>query len=450
MPENESEPDSATEPDSPEFVGGPDRIHPTSLVNPRNSGDPAGLKQTYEAASQRRLNLNHKSLLANPQVKRWYDNVSRGSKLTADSYLRRLGWFCDQWSQTPIGLLSLDPSSIYDLLCDTVTLIEERREEASSYARDALKGPQSWLKFNNIGLGERTIRFSDPESTPTLENEQAPEPWELSVAFNYADNRIRAAMSLMSFLGCRPKVLGHFNGKDGLEIRDLPELVVDRAERRISFARIPTKVMVRKILSKTRHQYFGLLCGEGCRYLKEELERRLRLGHKLGPTSPIITNSYKDKEQHVVTKTVTEDIRAAFRKAGLPWRPYILRVYFDSRMMLAETKTPGFIRDYRTFLMGHKGDIEHVYTLNKKLPPSVEENIRESFSRATKYLETIANSTAAEDRGLEISKQYASGSAQSVVRIEEAIRMINEGKCRFVSNLPNGQVVVEPIMSQNV
>ena len=31
-------------------------------------------------------------LLEDPEVKRWYQNVVRGSRITADVYLRRLGW----------------------------------------------------------------------------------------------------------------------------------------------------------------------------------------------------------------------------------------------------------------------------------------------------------------------------------------------------------------------
>jgi hypothetical protein len=33
-------------------------------------------------------------LFRDPDIKRWYDNVSRGSKITADVYLRRLGSIC--------------------------------------------------------------------------------------------------------------------------------------------------------------------------------------------------------------------------------------------------------------------------------------------------------------------------------------------------------------------
>jgi hypothetical protein len=56
--------------------------------------------------------------------------------------------------------------------------------------------------------------------------------------------------------------------------------------------------------------------------------------------------------------------------------------------MLAESRGL-VIRDYRTFWMGHKGDIENRYTINKRrLPPDLIEEMRKSFKRASELLET--------------------------------------------------------------
>ncbi|NIM44298.1 MAG: site-specific integrase, partial [Nitrososphaeria archaeon] len=81
-------------------------------------------------------------------------------------------------------------------------------------------------------------------------------------------------------------------------------------------------------------------------------------------------------------------IRVAIRKAGFPWRPYVLRSYFDTQLMLAESK--GLVlRDYRQFWMGHKGDIENRYTTNKqRLPEEVVEDMREAYRRSQDYLQT--------------------------------------------------------------
>ncbi|MEM4405801.1 MAG: hypothetical protein QXT73_04630 [Candidatus Methanomethylicaceae archaeon] len=94
------------------------------------------------------------------------------------------------------------------------------------------------------------------------------------------------------------------------------------------------------------------------------------------------------RKPFIRTTNIGDIIRAAMRKAGFPWRPYFLRSYFDTQLMLAESKGL-IIRDYRQFFMGHKGDIENRYTTNKcRLPPDVVEDMRSSYARCLDYLET--------------------------------------------------------------
>lgn len=65
--------------------------------------------------------------------------------------------------------------------------------------------------------------------------------------------------------------------------------------------------------------------------------------------------------------------------------------------MLAESK--GLIlRDYRQFFMGHVGDIEHRYTVNKqRLPEDVIEDMRQSYAKASRFLETEDHGMREED-----------------------------------------------------
>jgi hypothetical protein len=233
----------------------------------------------------------HKKLLDHTQVKRWYDNVSRASDLTAEVDLRRLGLSRSRWRLTPSGLLEKQPQEIHSLLVDTATELE-KKGYAGSYLQGIVKGVKPWLPFHNVSLGERKINLTDPDDTPTLREEKAPEPDELRKALEHACMRTRAAMALSAFCGFRPGVLGSHKGTDGLEIRDLPEIQIDRETMAIKFTLVPTRVIVRRRLSKAGYQYFGLLDEEGCRYLSEELERRLRLGRTLAPNSPVISHFF--------------------------------------------------------------------------------------------------------------------------------------------------------------
>ena len=52
-------------------------------------------------------------------------------------------------------------------------------------------------------------------------------------------------------------------------------------------------VVVRATLSKAKHRYFTFLPQEGCTYLSEYLENRIREGENLKPDSPVIGHSMR-------------------------------------------------------------------------------------------------------------------------------------------------------------
>jgi hypothetical protein len=71
------------------------------------------------------------------------------------------------------------------------------------------------------------------------------------------------------------------------------------------------------------------------------------------------------------------------------WRPYVLRAYFDTNLLIAENSGK-MTHAYRQFLMGHKGDIEARYTTNKgRLPPEMIEGMRAAYSECEPLLSTV-------------------------------------------------------------
>lgn len=58
-------------------------------------------------------------------VKRWYDNLARGSEITADVYLRRLGAICEENHTTPHPLASMSVRKIEEFLMNYVTANEK-------------------------------------------------------------------------------------------------------------------------------------------------------------------------------------------------------------------------------------------------------------------------------------------------------------------------------------
>lgn len=157
-------------------------------------------------------------------------------------------------------------------------------------------------------------------------------------------------------------------------------------------------INVRFNLSKKRFRYHTFLCAEGTRYLIEYLEDRIRTGEILNPESPILQYDQETKREHEVLSThyLTKSIRETVRSAGFEWRPYVFRAYFATGMDIAESK--GLVsHSWRQHWMGHIGDIEAKYSTNKKLPEDILEKMRESYAKASKFLETGEKGIKEED-----------------------------------------------------
>ena len=298
----------------------------------------------------------------------------------------------DRFGAAPGQIAKMSQARASDFLLDMVGALD-KEGRSGNYIANIVRPLKSWMSWNGIDIARRT---KVPRGlTPEVENEKTPTPEELKHILGAADLRAKAACALMAFAGCRVEVLGSFAGEDGLEVRDLPELKI--TAEKVEFEAVPTRVNIRKTLNKARHNYFTFLGEEGCRYLKEYLEWRLRRGEELAPGTPVI--SVHDQrgrtvmpdqvgKVHICSVNIGDQIRKPIRGAGFAWRPYVLRRYFDVRMMMAESD--GFvIRDWRQFFMGHKGDIEATYTVNKGLTEDVVDKMREGYAKAFgKYLAT--------------------------------------------------------------
>jgi site-specific recombinase XerD len=321
--------------------------------------------------------------LRNPDIRRWFDNLRRGSPITADHYLRSLFNFCRAMRVEPVPFATLPDERIHELLLDFVSR-EENRELAGSATLTYVKSVKSWLAFRGRAVS-RPIKILGTTRRPTLK-QKVPSPEQLHRIVLAATFQQRAALSLVAFSGLRLETVGDYYGRDGLRVSDIPDLEI--RGRKVSFRRKPAKVLVRAELSKAGHAYFSLIGAEGCAYIQEYLERRLATGERLGPASDVV-HPVSFPKSFLRSVNVSECIKAAILKAGFDWRPYDLRHYFDTQLLLAESKGK-VIRDYRVFFMGHKGDIEGQYTVNRgALPDALEEDIRKAYARCDPLLSTV-------------------------------------------------------------
>ena len=216
--------------------------------------------------------------------------------------------------------------------------------------------------------------------------------------------------------------------------------------------RSPCMIVVRRTLSKARHQYYTFLTESGTRKLLAYLNERIALGEKLEPDSAVIgpDTSYKvyrgnnTGKKFLPTRKISDDIRNTFRPR-FTWRPYVLRAYFDTQLLMAESRGK-IAHDFRVFFMGHKGSMEAKYTTNKgMLPVALVEEMRQAFMRSEELLdlelwtgETMQEEQKTENRSNSSQQQPH----QMVVALDKAEELILQG-WRFVGNLPKEKAVVE-------
>lgn len=341
------------------------------------------------------------SLLGDPEVRRWYDQLALGSITTAEERIRVLGRFCEEIGMTPRQLADLAKAEnggrrrVEDMLMDFVGQAH-RQKLSPGYIENYVKVVKSWLLFNEVAL-VRKIMIGDRGATPTLTDERIPTRQELHGALSVADERGKAIISLCAFSGLRPEVLGNRKGTEGLRLKDLPELEVK--DGRIVFRRLPTMVRVRRELSKNKRGYFTFAPPQTCRYVASYLERRIARGEVLGPDSPVVRVSLRRERQgrpldtglhgssFLATSGITKEIRK-FLWTQVKLRPYVLRSYFDTDLELAE-RNGNITPSDRKFFMGRAGDIDRRYTTGKaRLPDDVVEAMRKAYQESSGFLVT--------------------------------------------------------------
>lgn len=130
---------------------------------------------TQTQAIQKKVTKKAK-LLAEPNVKRWYNNVARGSPVTAEINLRRLSKFCEDNKLTPLELAELGQKDIRaatNLLQDHISWMESQTY-ATQYIQGTVTAIKSWLVHFDVFI-KRRIKVANADSTPTLEKERVPD-----------------------------------------------------------------------------------------------------------------------------------------------------------------------------------------------------------------------------------------------------------------------------------
>ncbi len=346
----------------------------------------------------------HKVLLADPRVRSWYEARSLRSRLSADQYLRQFGFLLERIELDPTNVVELakkDPERLRDLLVrDAVKL--KRAGRLDSYISKFHEGLRSYFRFHRVSFDG--FPSLSPIKGASLVRERVPTPEELNRVLDRLSLRSRVCALFMAHSGLRPGVLGSYQAEAGLTLGDLPDL---KLSKHPSLEEEPFVIRVPPHLSKTRVSYYTFGSSQLASALLSYLGGRVGDGEQLTGRSPVISvrstrgvasrrrSASRFESGFVVTKAVVGEIHDALKSSapsGVRWRPYVLRAYCSSRLLMAEGAGK-ITRDLREAILGHDLGNSGRYTLGKTWGDDMLRDARAAYKRSEPYLSTTGAPT---------------------------------------------------------
>jgi hypothetical protein len=337
----------------------------------------------------------HGGLLADPNVKAWYDERALRSRMSADVYLRQLGGMCLRLGLSPAEVAALGKSDQDRLRSLLIRYASDLKTEGrlDSYIAKTFDGLRSWLRARRVQFD--SFPKLGAERGVSIERERVPSQEELHRVIERLTPRGRVIVLLMAHAGLRPGVIGAYGALDGLTLADLPEL---KLGKRPSFSEVPFVVRVPARLSKTRKAYTSFGTQELASAILGYLDGRTAHGEKLRPESPLVTiqtvgaaaNWASSSKGFVTTKAVVKELRSilsASTPQGVSWRPYVCRSYCSTRLLIAEGSGK-ISRDLREAILGHDGGVAARYNVGKRWGEELLKEARAAYKRCEPFLST--------------------------------------------------------------
>lgn len=321
-----------------------------------------------------------------PDVARWYKFRAARSPNSADVNLGSLLRTLDRFGgKEPKHLLKMKQAALDEYMQDLIDYYIENEIAVGSTVKKYVEAIKSYLSYHRKKVG-RPLSIPGADDNPKAEAQEIPDQQKIAELLAECDLRTTVMVDLEAFAGVRPMVLAKFDGSDGLTLGDFPELEI--TERTIKFTKVPTRIRVRKEISKTRKAYTTFLGPQGCDDFLAYLRKRRADEEELTRRSAAVTHEQKEPVGGFLRRGNLQDsIRARMRRVGMASSSYILRSYFDNRMVMAESH--GVPALYSEFWMGHKGGMQTRYALRKEvLPDDVIEDMRRCYAKALPFLET--------------------------------------------------------------
>ena len=336
------------------------------------------------------------SLLGDERILRWYK--SRRSESTAFTQLAQIELFLRRTGIEAGELITLGQRQLARKSRRFEDVILQWIDTERKAGRPDAYLAMTWAAVRSLLKHEEAAPAWSPKfkirTAETLLTEIVPTPEQLRAVLDRTPvARVRALVLLLGTSGMRIGVLGARFKPNGLRLRHLPDLEVKPEPH---FDRFPMKIEIPAELSKSGNAYFTFATEEAGTELVVYLRERVQRGENLGPDSAVFAPEPKTSTIHmrraedgvafISEGGIADTIRLAFDKVrpkGVRWRPYVLRSFASSQLMVAENA--GLItRDVREFILGHSADIGRRYNLGKgRVRSDLEEGVRSMYAHSS-------------------------------------------------------------------
>ena len=225
---------------------------------------------------------------------------------------------------------------------------------------------KSRMQYDGIPF-TRSIKIPHRTYHPTVENEIIPTKDQILSFIMNGKHATQVIIALIAFTGFRFKVIAD------LRVKDFPEMRITE-NNKVIFEKMPTRVKVRKELSKNGKAYQSFLIETGCLIIKNSLELRMTKGEKIDNDSLLVPTECKNTTVRQRAKAIARRLTTVFEKVEYGSRPYSFKNFFATALL-----NSGLEQNLQTFYMGHTGPVQNVYSVQRQQPTEQIEKMRTVF-----------------------------------------------------------------------
>jgi len=199
---------------------------------------------------------------------------------------------------------------------------------------------KSRIQYDSLRFA-RDIKVQNRTYHQTITEEITPTKEQVIQFLRNAKPDTQLIIALMAFMGIRFQTIA------GLKIADFPEMRITE-NKEIIFEKIPTRVKIRRELSKNKREYETFFIEFGCKILENSLKLRMNKGEKINSNSLIVPTDSDESPLRLKAKAISRRLYTVFDKINFDSRPYSLKGYFATQLM-----NSGIQQNYQTLFMDH-------------------------------------------------------------------------------------------------